>query len=192
MHRLVARPASSRRSPLLALFGVLALPIAPIAISPLAAQDAGMETMRGYLLNGFERARAWDISLAEAMPDSAMNWAPSEGVRGFAAQIVHAANNTFIGTPLFGMDAPGFGVTGQEIPSKAALIASIEAGYDWIIEHLRSISAADLAGDATLFGQTAPRWRLGMFVLEHAMWTRGQLVPYLHAHGVAVPQQRLF
>jgi len=36
------------------------------------------------------------------------------------------------------------------------------------------------------------RARVAMFALEHAMWTRGQLVPYLHAHGVAVPAQRLF
>lgn len=197
MRRLVARPAtsrpaSSRRVGLGALIAFLALPAAPLAVTPLAAQNAGMETMRGYLLNGFERAKAWDVSLAQAMPDSAMSWAPSEGVRGFAAQIVHTANNTFIGGPLFGMDAPAFGVTEQAPGDKAALIAAVQAGYDWIIEHLRSMSAADLAADATLFGQTVPRWRIGMFALEHAMWTRGQLVPYLHAHGVEVPQQRLF
>lgn len=168
--------------------GSLAGPGEALAQSAMADGDL----LKAYLVDGFERAKAWDVSLAEAIPDSAMGWAPTPDVRGFAAQVIHAADNGFIGQAMFGMDAPPFGDTATLERDKTMLVAAVGAGYDWIIAQLRAMSPEALAGEADLFGRTMPRWRIGIFALEHAMWTRGQLVPYLHAHGVAVPAQRLF
>ncbi len=158
-----------------------------------AAQAPDMEVMKGYLIDAFERAKAWDVSLAQAIPDSALGWAPSPDVRGFAAQVVHAANNGFVGGPMFGESAPAMGVDEGSVPDKAALVAAVTGTYDWILAKLRAMPAAQLGAEAEFFGgRVMPRWRIALFALEHAMWTRGQLVPYLHAHGVSVPQQRLF
>ena len=156
------------------------------------ARTQEMDVTQAYLVNAFERAKAWDVSMAEAIPDSALGWAPNADVRGFAAQVVHGANNTFIGMAAFGKRPPAFGNEGMLVQDKAALATAITSAYDWIIEQLNGMQSSDLAAEAEFFGRTMPRWRICMFALEHAMWTRGQLVPYLHAHGVAVPQQMLF
>lgn len=160
-------------------------------VSDVAAQEAS-EAAKAYLVDAFDRAKRWDLSLAEAMPDSAMDWAPSADVRGFAAQIVHAAGNGFISQPLFGVDAPSFGEEADLVADKTALMAAVANSYDYLIENLQAMPAADLSVEVQFFGRTVSRARVAMFALEHAMWTRGQLVPYLHAHGVAVPQQLLF
>jgi hypothetical protein len=154
------------------------------------AQSA--DGMHAYLVDAFERAKAWDISMAEAMPDSAMDWAPTPDVRGFAAQIVHTANNGFISQALFGEDAPAFGVEEGNVTDKGALIAAVTGAYDYIISNLSEMDSASLGESVDFFGRSMTRGRVALFALEHAMWTRGQLVPYLHAHGVAVPAQRLF
>ncbi len=184
--------SGNRRRASWAVLGAVLLTLTGCAAQSQSSDAAELDVIKAYLVNGFERAKAWDVSMAEAIPDSAMGWAPTPGVRGFAAQVVHAANNTFIGMPMFGEDAPALGDPDALAQNKADLIAAVTNSYDWIIQQLNAMPGSELAAEAQLFGQTLPRWRIGMFALEHAMWTRGQLVPYLHAHGVAVPQQRLF
>ncbi|MDX1579225.1 MAG: hypothetical protein R3266_12115 [Gemmatimonadota bacterium] len=151
---------------------------------------AEMEALKGYLVNAFERAKAWDLALTEAMPDSALHWAPSSDVRDFGAQIVHAANVGFIGNALFGEAGPQLD---EEVESKAALTEGVANSYDWVITRLQAMPAGDLETEVDFFGgQVMPRWRVATFALEHAMWTRGQVVPYLHAHGAEIPQNQLF
>ncbi|MDH3732995.1 MAG: DinB family protein [Gemmatimonadota bacterium] len=173
--------------------GFAGLAIAALLLT--GAMDATAQSadgMKGYLIDAFERAKAWDISLAEAIPDSAMDWAPNADVRGFAAQIVHTANNGFIAMPLFGEDAPAFGDEAELVADRAALIAAVTNAYDFLIGKLETMDGTSLGDEVDFFGRTMTRGRVALFALEHAMWTRGQLVPYLHAHGVAVPAQRLF
>ncbi len=170
-----------------------------LAAAPSVAQqadmgpEADMTLMQSYLINAFERAKTWDVSLAQAIPDSALRWAPSDDVRDYAEQVVHAANNLFIAQPVFGMEAPDVGDAEVLMNDKAALAAAVGTAYDWIVEQLRAMPAGDLADEAPFFGgRMMPKWRICLFALEHAMWTRGQLVPYLRAHGVTPPPQQLF
>jgi hypothetical protein len=166
--------------------------VAALAGAPAVAQEPMTDGAKAYLVDAFQRAKAWDISLAEAIPDSAMTWAPGPDVRGFAQQVIHAANNLFIAEAVFGAEGPAFGDEDTLVADKAALIAAVGAGYDWIIERLEAMPTSALGEETEFFGRSMARARVFMFALEHAMWTRGQLVPYLHAHGVAVPLQRLF
>lgn len=160
--------------------------------APAIAQDTSNEGAKAYLIDAFQRARDWDVSLAQAIPDSAMEWAPNPDVRGFAEQVIHTANNGFIAPAVFGTDAPEFGDSDALKADKTALIAAVTDAYDWIIAQLETMPPASLSEETEFFGRTLARARVLLFALEHAMWTRGQLVPYLHAHGVAIPQARLF
>lgn len=188
-----------RTAPHAARVGAGALLALSLLAAPTAAQDAdtgsdaSMTVMQAYLINAFERAKAWDMSLAQAIPDSALRWAPSDDVRDYAEQVVHAANNLFIAQPVFGMEAPDVGDPETLMNDKAALAGAVGTAYNWIIEQLRAMPAAGLADEAPFFGgRMMAKWRICLFALEHAMWTRGQLVPYLRAHGVTPPQQQLF
>lgn len=161
-----------------------------LPVSRVAAQD--MEIMKQYLIEATERAKAWDVGMAEAIPDSALRWSPSPDMRDFAEQVVHAANISFIGNSVFGTQAPGLLSNDDALLNdKAALVAAVGDGYDWILEQFADMPASALAEEAPFFSGPLPRWRICIFALEHAMWTRGQMVPYFHAHGVAVPPNRL-
>jgi hypothetical protein len=177
--------------------GLVAL-VATIAMAPrqASAQDMGdaqMGVLQEYLVNAFERFKVWDVSMALAIPDSAMRWAPNEDVRDFAEQVEHGANNLFAVSAIFGEEPPGgFGDADVILNDKQALADAVAGSYDWIIERMKGLSAEALAEEVTFFGRSMTRWRVCTFALEHAMWTRGQLVPYFHAHGVPVPRQQLF
>lgn len=174
---------------LLAAAGMTARP----ASAQEAGEDAQLGAMHAYLVDAFERSKTWDVSIALAIPDSALRWAPNPDVRDFAQQVEHAANNLFAASAIFGEQPDeGFGESEVILNDKQALADAVARSYDWIIERMKGLSAEALAEEVTFFGQAMPRWRVCAFALEHAMWTRGQLVPYLHAHGVPVPQQQLF
>lgn len=162
------------------------------AQADVQAESSDMDAMKAMLVDGFERAKAWDIALAEGIPDGALNWAPSDDVRGFADQLVHAANSGFIGEVMFGEAAPEMGVSEGAVEDQAALVSAIGAGYDWILARLGEMDAGDLAAEVEFFGQSIPRWRIGVFALEHAMWTRGQTVPYFRSNDAPVPDVKLF
>lgn len=157
------------------------------------ADSPDLAVVRTYVMDALERFKAWDTSIAMAIPDSALRWAPNPEVRDFAQQVEHGANNLFIVGSLFGEEPPAFGDPEVILNDKQALADAVGRAYDWLIERLPSLSDEAFAESVPFFGgQMMPRWRICVFALEHAMWTRGQLVPYFHAHGVPVPQQQLF
>ncbi len=158
----------------------------------VAVETADMDAMKGMLVDGFERFKTWDVSIAHGMPENAMDWSPAEGVRSFSDQLIHTAANGFIGDVMFGEAAPAMGVEEGAGATKADIAAAIESSYDWLIMKFRAMSPADLAEEVDFFGQTMPRWRVGTFALEHSMWTRGQMVPYFRANGMAPPDVVLF
>lgn len=182
-----------RRAGLMTVVGAL-LFVPPAAIAQTSASDSpDIEAVRGYVMDALERSKTWDMSIALAIPDSALRWAPNPDVRDFAEQVEHGANNLFIAGSLFGGEPPAFGDSEVILNDKQALSEAVGRAYDWLIEHLPELSDEAWAESVPFFGgQMMPRWRICVFALEHAMWTRGQLVPYFHAHGVPVPQQRLF
>ncbi len=153
-----------------------------------------VESIRALLVTGFENNRSMDMDFVRAIPDSALRWAPNEDVRDFAEQIEHTAldNVLFVTMAVVGGERPNFGKPEMYLNDKAALANAVSAAYDWVLETLRSLPAREMLADTELFGQSMTKWRVYLQALEHAYWTRGQLVPYFRAHGIAPPSYRAF
>lgn len=181
-------------------FLAVALAAALALASPLSAQtdvrsgvSLDIETIRDMLIFGFEQNKQMDMEFCRSVPDSALRWAPTPEVRDFAQQIEHAAiTNALIVEQGLGIVAPTFGDTAVYLNDRQALEDLAAASYDWVIESLRSLPSGDLVRETQLFGQTMAVWRVYLFALEHAYWTRGQMVPYFRAHGMRPPGFRPF
>lgn len=155
---------------------------------PARAQTIDPGAVRAYLVAGFEANKAMDLAFAEAIPDSALHWAPSEGVRHFAGQVYHTVDNSWLAGGLFGEDRPAFvNDSSNAVNDKAALATFVSDAYAWVTGKLNVTTDQELSEEVNFFGQSMARWRAYAIVLQHAEWTRGQLVPYFHAHGVSVP-----
>ncbi len=81
------------------------------------------------------------------------------------------------------------GAVSRGTPS-SLLPRSTDAAYDWVMESLRRLPAEELVMETELFGQHMAKWRVYLQALEHAYWTRGQLVPISaltgsHPHDIA-------
>ncbi len=153
--------------------------------------DLNVATVRAFLIEGLEKNKEMDIQFAHAIPDSALRWAPNADVRDFAEQVVHTADNSWAASGL-GIETHAFGDTAVVLNDGEALAEAVALAYDWILNAVRELPDEKFTEAVEFFGAETQRWRVFMQVIEHATWTRGQMVPYFHVHGVPVPEVRFF
>ncbi len=153
-----------------------------------------VESIRQVLLDGFEIHRAMDVAYVRAVPDSALRWAPTPGVRDYAQQIEHIVldNPNIVSAGLGDTAVPEFGDPEVYLNDKAALERLVGDTYDWVAALLRDLPAGRFLEDTQLFGRPMKKWRVFQVALNHADWTRGQLVPYLRLNGVEPPAWSLY
>ena len=172
----------------------LSMSAALVAAAALVTVPLGAQDIKNSLLNDFERQRGNVLGMVDAMPESGLRTAPTEGVRDFAQQIQHVVQGN-VGIVQSGYDRP------VEIPemdpevylnSKEELKNMVNAGFDLIAEMVGSMSDDELQQDTQLFGQaTVKKWQLIKTAYEHAVWTLGATVPYLRMQGGTPPGYNL-
>jgi hypothetical protein len=122
-------------------------------------------------LADWQRNRTTVLAYIDAMPDSATGFRPTPGVRSFAEQFDHIVT------------------TNLEV---AALRKYAAATYDYLLKALQEAKPAQLSKPVAIYGQPPqPASRLAMLSYEHAVWTLGQVVPYLRLNGVKPPEYRM-
>ncbi|MGH7539677.1 MAG: DinB family protein [Gemmatimonadota bacterium] len=162
----------------------------PGRASPQEGAALDVASIRAMLRKGLDTHRQMDIAFVRAIPDSALRWAPTPGVRDFAQQIEHIViDNVLIAS---GGQMPSYGNPEDYLNDKGALEAVVETTYAQVVETLNGLSDAQLLEDGELFGNPMPRWRFFLVALNHADWTRGQLVPYYRLNGAEPPEWHFF
>jgi len=173
-----------------ALIVLLALLLGFSDSGPDSPPPQDMEATRTYLLEAFQRHRELDVAYAQAMPDSAWRWAPADGVRDYAQQVAHITHDFF--RPWRGEDGPTAD-SAAYLNDRTVMVEQIEEGWDWAIRYIETMPDEELGEEIEFFGgQVIPQWRAGTYWIEHAMWTRGSVVPYLRLHGVTPPSIGFF
>ena len=83
---------------------------------------------------------------------------------------------------------PTLGDTAAYLHRKAALREFTVKSYDYLLAALGPATPAQLSKTYTLYNQpAAPAWRWLDLSKEHAVWTFGQLIPYLRLNKVTPP-----
>ena len=143
----------------------------------------------------WERNRTAVLAYIAAMPDSAMGYRPTPGVRTFAEQFDHivSTNLDVAAVALRGLKAaPSLGDSAVYLHDKAALEKYAAATYDYFLAALGGATAAQLAKPVAIYGQPPqPALRLVCLSFEHSVWTLGQVVPYLRLNGVKPPDYQM-
>jgi len=140
----------------------------------------------------WQRNRATVLAYIDAMPDSAMGFRPTPGVRTFAQQFDHivTTNLEVAAVALRGLKAPpALGDSTVYLQKKAALRQYADSTYAYVLKALQQATPAQLSRPVAMYGQKPqPAVRLAALAFEHSVWTLGQLVPYLRLNGVKPPE----
>ena len=157
-----------------------------LAAPALAAAQNPSSSAQG----DWERSRENLLAYIDAMPDSAMGYRPTPGVRTLAEQFDHimTTNLEVAASALHGQKAPALGDSAVYLHNKAALRAYAVASYEYVLSALRTATPASLAQPTKVYGPSIqPAFRWMELSLEHSVWTLGQTVPYLRLNGVTPP-----
>lgn len=142
------------------------------------------------LIDDWDRQRGNFLAYIDAMPDSAMGFMPTPGVRDFAQQIVHAVSTNLevAAMALKGLKDPPFTLDSTQIHQKAALRDYTDRAYGFLLDALKGSTPSQLLKQSSVYNlppQSASRWLTLSY--EHAVWTLGQTIPYLRLNGVTPP-----
>jgi len=166
--------------------------LAAFTVSTFLSVPAAAQT-RAQLVSDWERQRANVLAYLDAMPDSAMGYHPTPGVRDFAQQIEHfVTTNLEVATrALRAASTAPFALDTTQMHQKAVLRDYTVKTYDYLLEALRTATPSQLNRQTAMYNQTPQSTtRLLFLAYEHAAWTLGQTVPYLRLNGVTPPAYR--
>jgi hypothetical protein len=147
------------------------------------------------LLTDFKRNRDVVLAYIDAMPDSAVDFRPTSGVRTLAGQFDHivSTNLDVAAVALRGVKAaPTLGDSAVYLHNKAALRRYAAATYDYFLTSLQQAKPDQLRRKVSMYGfPPQPAIRLAALSFEHSAWTLGQVVPYLRLNGVTPPEYKM-
>ena len=156
-------------------------------------------TLSGDLLADWRQQKRMVMGIAEAMPEAAFSFKPTEAQRTYAEQILHVAGaNVYLMQHLGGraaapdVDTTDFKIFGLSATSKAEVLEALGTGYDYGIAVLQEFSDDQLL--ETISGPqylgSVTRVKMAYFTLSHAMDIYGQMAVYLRLNGVTPPASR--
>lgn len=176
----------------ISLGGLFVLVIAVALISAFNTSDyrkASDEDIKAAMIADWQWAKGYTLSYIEAMPESGINYRPTDSVRSFAEQMLHitSADVGFTaqvtGVPPTIEDVRGL-EQNESYKNKAALTAVVTQGYDFVITSLEAMPADQLGDQIKLFGQydlTKAEAMHKAFI--HQNHHRGQTAVYIRLAG---------
>lgn len=161
-------------------------------VQPAQAQSSVDETVKEW-----ERAKAYTKEYLDAMPDDKYSLKPTPEMRSFAEQMLHLTDGNYGFTAAAtGAKSPyGQGELEKSTTdkSKANITKLVLAGYDFVIDNVKTMTPAKMAETTKLFGRfEMSRAMVLNKLFEHQTHHRGQTTVYLRLAGVKPPQEKLF
>jgi len=148
------------------------------------------------MVKEWERAKTYTKEYLDAMPESGYATKPTSDMRSFAEQMLHLTDGNYgFASAVTGEKSPfGQGALEKSTDkSKAIVTKQVLAGYDFVINGLKKMPAAQLNQKIKLFGQFDMSKETALAKLfEHQTHHRGQTTVYLRLAGVKPPQEKLF
>ncbi|WP_420576553.1 DinB family protein [Ekhidna sp.] len=148
------------------------------------------------LVADYERAKAMSLEYVDAMPADKFGYKPSDEVRTYAEQFLHASQGT-IGLVSNGTGADRIYANANlekdpKLQSKEEVKRMVTESFDFAIASIKNM-------DESTFGEIVERGPFKITRLawiqkahEHVSHHRGQAAVYLRMNGIAPPQYKLF
>lgn len=148
------------------------------------------------MVKDWERAKAYTKEYLDAMPAESYGLKPTAEMRSFAQQMLHLTDANYGFTSAATGVANPIGMGESEIStdqSKENVTKLVLAGYDFVINSVKTMNPAQLSEATKLFGRfDMSKGKALEKCFEHQTHHRGQATVYLRLAGATPPQEMLF
>jgi len=157
---------------------------------------AKAQTTPASVLKEWERAKLYTKEYLDAMPEKDYAFKPTPEMRSFADQMLHLGADNYVFTAAaLGEKFPA-GMDQLEKTSektKSSVTKNVLDSYDFVIEALKKLTAAQLTEKVKLFDRfELSREQAFEKGFEHQTHHRGQTTVYLRLAGTKPPAEKLF
>lgn len=161
---------------------------------PLSAQEGTPKFLEEFELQ-FEASARKFVALAEAMPESAYDWRPGEGVSSVAEVYMHVANyNHMYPHENLGLTGPvpesEYSRWEDDISGKAEVLEILTASMQYVRDVTEGMKSGPVDGPTRLYGRTVGEWAVLFQLITHMNEHLGQSIAYARMNGVVPPWSR--
>jgi len=162
----------------------------------MGTQLAKAQVAAADLVKEWERSKIYTKEYLDVMPESAYALKPTPEMRSFAEQVLHLADANYgLGSAAIGKSDPfAPGELEKTVDkSKSNVTRLVLASYDYVIDNLQKMTAAQLDETFKMLGKFEMDRRTALAkVFEHQAHHRGQTTVYIRLAGIKPPQEKLF
>ncbi|MBS4040915.1 MAG: DinB family protein [Flavobacteriales bacterium] len=148
------------------------------------------------MIKDWERAKAYTKEYLDAMPAEGYALKPTAEMRSFAQQMLHLTDGNYgFASTATGVASPvGMGESEKATDqSKENVTKLVMAGYDFVINSIKTMTPAQLNEATKLFGRfEMTKGKALEKCFEHQTHHRGQTTVYIRLAGGTPPQEKLF
>jgi len=157
---------------------------------------AHAQTSVNDVVKEWERAKAYTKEYLDTMPESGYALKPTPEMRSFAEQMLHLTDGNYgLSSAATGEKSPvNFGDSEKATDkSKANVTKLVMDGYDFVINSVKKMTAAQLNETVKIFGKYEMTKGMALAkCFEHQTHHRGQTTVYIRLAGAKPPQEKLF
>ena len=165
------------------------------AAQPLSAQTR--EGVMGDLLKDVGEVEKKVVALANAMPESALAWRPSEGVRSTGEVFMHIASDNYLLPAMLKHTPPQeTGITSdyktamafeKKPTNKAGIVAELQKSFAFLRSAMTATTDEQLGTPVEFFGQKTTMRGTWIGTTTHLHEHLGQLIAYARSNKVTPP-----
>lgn len=163
-----------------------------LAMSNFAQAQSPIDDM----VKDWERAKAYTKEYLDAMPAESYALKPTAEMRSFAQQMLHLTDGNYgFASTATGVASPvGMGESEKAADqSKENVTKLVMAGYDFVINSIKTMTPPQLNEATKLFGRfEMTKGKALEKCFEHQTHHRGQTTVYIRLAGATPPQEKLF
>lgn len=154
------------------------------------------QTSIDEIVKDWERGKNYTKEYLDAMPAASYGLKPTPEMRSFAQQMLHLTDGNYgFASAATGVASPvGMGESEKSTDqSKENVTKLVLAGYDFVINSVKTMTPAQLEEATKLFGQfDMSKGKALEKCFEHQTHHRGQTTVYIRLAGATPPQEKLF
>lgn len=139
-------------------------------------------------LEKWENSKNYLLAVAEAMPETAFDFKPTEREMTFAAQLAHINQNINWLTATYLVGEPFEKAPFNATLTKKELIAQLETSFNKTALAIKSLKPEDLTTKVDFFAGEKTKLHILNLLQDHATHHRGQLLVYLNLNDIKPPR----
>jgi len=159
-----------------------------LTIIGVSAINAQQVTPKEAFLEKWENSKNYLIKIAEAMPEDAYGFKPTERQRSFKEQLIHIKQNmAWLSTTYFLEEITEVDESELNPETKAQIIEMLKKSFDSVSKIIKNISDESLSETVDFFAGPKSKLQILNLLQDHVTHHRGQIIVYLNLKDVVPP-----